>query len=610
MGTRRGAGPRGGPPVHLIAGHSSIRLARRVAVVALSLGALQIGSIASANAGGQVTLLRGNHASTPLPTWRNTYDWPAGHGYVGMASGSSAADPAAYSFARGLPGAPGAWLWPTGGRRYSPAFAGYSYSAPGTTRILSAVVRLTYPPRLLSHHCVHVFLTDGALERDGKTFCKPPGPPAGEGAVEIALGDPAANPTAKQLALRLELPCAHSNRRACDKNIPVADPRQNGVRFERVDMTLVDDDRPVPMPAGDWFDLRGRYVNGMRRHNLTLAARDAGSGIARVAAEEIGVGELEARRAPCDPRHHTPALGTRICPASFSADVQVDATKLSEGKHTYRETALDVAGNSGASNPWDVYVDRTPPSTATELDAVLNSESGAAHVRWDPAADPPLRDGSPGSGVAGYLVRYRRAGSWSGWQFTPEPRLVIPGSHEGEVLEVEVRSQDAVGNLSPVLAASVTVDAFEPATEEDSGTWEIAIGPDSRSRVGSCTIKGLPGQGGRDDRVSVRVIYRSSLGGSFWSVYRIRFRVTSSNPVTRKNNVNLKATDDAFKDWYWEWNSPDNVVSDGRVYVVQPRRRSGGFLLAKNRRPRVRFQGIFDKGLGADPSCADTIFLN
>jgi hypothetical protein len=224
---------------------------------------LSVASFASASPG--ATVLSGNAASTPLPTWQNAYDWPAGHGYFGFVQ---TADRSGYGFSQGSPSGAGLWLWPQGAQRYERGGAQWSYAAPGTTRILKATVRISYKPRLLSHHCVRASLSDGSDQRDSVVFCKPPGPPAGTGDVEIRLGDPAPNPTAGKLSVRIEVACAEPDPGACQKQIPASDAERAGLHTSLVDMTLVDDDDPTLYPGGVWYDLRDRYVDGRETHGL------------------------------------------------------------------------------------------------------------------------------------------------------------------------------------------------------------------------------------------------------------------------------------------------------------------------------------------------------
>ena len=466
---------------------------------------------------GPKNVLTGNVPATDLPTWPSLYAWQSGDGYTGwfqrLAGGATG-----YQFATGIPGRPGVWVWPGGPARYSAGSAGWHFAAPGTTRILSASISLTYDPRLLSHHCVSVALRDAAgLERDGTQFCRPPAPPRGTGKVEVALGDPDMNPTSTDLAIDLVVPCRakptvpakpakrskpakrtkrsgkgrkHARRAqtqpnaagGCPKHIPLARGIKDRLRVTTVDMVLVDDDAPGPAPAGEWYDLREQYVNGRHQHGLTVAASDAGSGVAHLGAEEIGAGVVAEADAPCDPHHHTTELGSRICPASYSFGTTVDATQLAEGRHSYRETARDLAGNTGASESWSVFVDRTPPSLASNFGALLDSWTGAARVSWDGVADPDLHDGSPGSGLAGYSLRYKREGSdWTDWQMVTPAAIDVPDSHAGETIELEVRSVDNVGNASEVAAATVVVEANLTA---DAGGPDVYAGDELADRDG------------------------------------------------------------------------------------------------------------------------------
>jgi hypothetical protein len=456
--------------------------------------------------------------TTSLPTWRNLYDWPAGHGSFGWNSFTSSDDPADYGFARGTADGPGLWLWPTGqDRSYTPpTVAEWRYEAPGTTRALSVDVELDYAPRLLSNHCVNLILRDGSGGVRAQTgFCNTPADHS-DGArpithLSIADPDPDA-PLAKQVAIGFSVKCDKPNPPDCTKTISNANSIQDGVEIRTVDMTLVDDDQPVPAPAGEWFDLRGRFVDGKHQHALAMAADDAGAGVTHVAAEEVGVGQLDAADAPCDPTHHTAALDNRICPASFSAPTTIDATPLSEGKHTYRETAQDLAGNDGASAEWVVFVDRTGPTTPSEIAAARDPDTGVAAIEWEPGDDPLLADGSPPSGVVAAQFRYRQgAGAWSDWETDPDA-FEIPAATPGAVYEVQIQSFDGVGNASPTADATITIPVVTPPTQaeidhynadtfsndtrpEDPGGLDAPIGAD-----GSGDAYDWPDGGADDDR--------------------------------------------------------------------------------------------------------------
>ena len=105
-----------------------------------------------------------------------------------------------------------------------------------------------------------------------------------------------------------------------------------------------------------------------------------------------------------------------------------------EGTWTYRVRA-DAGAWSEPSR--SVVVDRTPPLTPTVTGAWLRAPASAALE----AVDPPLPDGSAGSGVA-----------------PGPPQVLGDGLHP-----VSGRLQDAAGNLSPEGGGVVRVDGQPPA---------------------------------------------------------------------------------------------------------------------------------------------------
>ena len=450
---------------------SPMRTRRRIACVTavLALACTVVGTAftsaaLAAPAPDAAATVAGTSVSSALPTWRNLYDWTAGHGHVGWNSFTSDTDPAAYAFAKGRAEGPGLWLWPTGeDRTYAPpARAEWRYQAPGTTRALSVDVELDYAPRLLSNHCVNLILRDAdGVTRASSGFCNTPGDHS-NGArpiTHLSVADPSPDsPLAKQVAIGFSVKCDKPEPSECAKNISNANADQDGVHIRKVDMTLVDDDQPVPAPTGEWFDLRDKYVNGNATHGVTMAASDDGSGITRVGVEELGVGELDHRESFCDATHHTPELNNRLCPVSLSSPTTIDARPLAEGKHTYRENAQDVAGNVGASDPWVVYIDRTPPPAPHDFNVDIDQDDTTAIVGWAQDADPDLIDGSPGSGVASWQSRFRPAGGdWSAWTTSTDDQIAIPNANPGQTFDIEVNAQDAVGNTSEVASATVVV---------------------------------------------------------------------------------------------------------------------------------------------------------
>jgi hypothetical protein len=327
-----------------------------------------------------------------LPTWRNLYDWPNGHGYVGWHTASSG-QAGAYGMQPNLGGNYGLWLWPVGGTSYSYSqgqYAEWTYTAPGTTRLASATLILSYRNKLLAHHCLDVGFRDGsgAIVTHNE-HCTPVKPPDSQRQVTISLVDPATNPTSKVLYFRIRVDCGGAG--TCSKNIPQLDPLSTGAyaRLQKVDMTLVDDDVPVVTPSGLLWDLRYDSTTG-GVFQVTATATDAGSGINRVWLEREGAGTIASADAPCDPAHNTPSLDARICPDSASLTTSVDLGALPDGTYWFVAKASDPAGNVGASEEWPVTVKRTP------------AEDDYGPSQPDDGVEPPGTDEYPGGGADAY----------------------------------------------------------------------------------------------------------------------------------------------------------------------------------------------------------------
>jgi hypothetical protein len=406
------------------------------------------------------------------PTWRNLYDWPNGHGYVGWHEGTTA--PGKYGFASALGGQYGLWLWPSGGDYTETHVAEWTYTAPGTTRISRVDLSFAYRNKLLAHHCLAVGLRVGSTIVTQSEWCKPVTPPDSQRDVQVALVDPSANPTAKVLFLRVRMDC--KNQTTCTKHIPTLDPLQNAgtARLKRVDMTLVDDDPPVVTASGPFFDLAHDYSNGRESYALTLSASDAGSGVDRAWAERLGNGEIAAAPAPCDPTHKTPALDNRICPESFAFTSTVGTTSFPEIRNLFVAKASDLARNVGSNDVWPIFVDRTAPLALVPGQTAVawfERASGEAAIGWDPGSDPNLADGSLGAGVSDSRYRYRRdGGAWSEWITDEAAELLLANAAAGQTVDLEVMGVDAVANASAATPTSLTIgdDAPEPPVNEDA----------------------------------------------------------------------------------------------------------------------------------------------
>jgi streptogrisin C len=408
--------------------------------------------------------------ATALPTWRNLYDWPNGHGYVGWRS-SSNAPPGLYGLAPNLGGNPGLWLWPAGGDYLGAYEAEWTYTAPGTTRIQRLTLDFAYRNKLLAHHCITIGLRTGATVVTQTEWCKPVRPPDSQRDVDVVLADPAPNPTAKTLFFKIRMDCKDAL--TCSKHIPTLDPLSTGgfARVKLVDMTLVDDDVPNVAASGPFAELDGTYINGRGSYDLTVSADDAGSGITRDWAERIGGATIASGDAPCDPIHNTPALDTRICPPAHEFTSTIGTLQFPEATNRFVAKASDVARNTGATATWRIMIDRTPPTAASGFAlANFDPDEGAGEITWQTGTDPALPDGTPGSGVGSHLVRFNQNGvGWSDWVRGASPVLSVEGV-TGDTVSVEVREVDAVGNASATASTTITLTPVAgPEVADDTG---------------------------------------------------------------------------------------------------------------------------------------------
>jgi hypothetical protein len=416
-----------------------------------------------------------------IPVWHSQYDWAGGDGYAGWAAATDSPDAIGYGLSAALSGTPGLWSWPLGAREYRPGSAGWVLRAPGTTRIATATFHVSYRDRLFSHHCVDVGLRSGVELRAERTDCKPPAQDEPNGRYSVNLQDPSSEPSAKEAFVRLRMPvCNNPAPTPCSKYVPAQNPTTTGsmARADRVDMVLVDDDRPIVTPSGAFFDLDGTYIDGKHQYALRLDVRDAGAGIAHMALEHFGNAALLDRDSACDEHHHTAALGSLVCPDADFEAMNVDTQPMPEGTRRFRATATDPAGNLGAA-PWTVIIDRTPP-TPPSAPAFTKPEEGSAQAAWTASADPVLPDGTPGSGVAGYRARHRvGGGAWSDWSTLGESDRLgdeVYDQPAGTPVEFEIVSFDRVGNVSDPVQVAGEVDGAAPQVTTAGPLDDVAEG--------------------------------------------------------------------------------------------------------------------------------------
>jgi RHS repeat-associated protein len=222
-----------------------------------------------------------------------------------------------------------------------------------------------------------------------------------------------------------------------------------------------DTDPPAGSPFGAWYDLRDHYTNGTGTQSITLAGADAGSGVKKLALEQVGGAELAASTLPCNPRNTT---SPAACPHTTTATLSFDPSAIAEGQRAFRQITKDFAGNVTSSASWTVKIDRTPPPAPTAL-AVdgYTPASSTAHLTWSAGSDLSLADGTAGSGLDHAELRARiGSGSWSAWATTPSTGAYdLTGVSAGQEISVEARALDAVDNVSNT-ATLTTVVAGDP----------------------------------------------------------------------------------------------------------------------------------------------------
>jgi hypothetical protein len=486
--------------------------------------------------------------AVPLPTWRNVYDWPNGHGYVGWRDATSSSS--LYGLQPNLGGNPGLWIWPRGGDYPDGGYAEWSYTAPGTTRISNVQLNFAYRNKLLAHHCIAVGLRTGTTTIAQNEWCTPARPPDSQRDVAVSLVDPSTNPTSKVLFFRVRMDC--KNTPGCTKHIPAHDPLTTGgyARLKFVDMTLVDDDLPVVTPSGSFWELDENYSNGRVSYDLTVASQDAGAGIERSWVDRVNAGTLVLSNAPCDRTHHTTALDTRICPESHSFATQVDTNPFPEGTNRFVAKAIDPALNTGQSDVWTVYIDRTPPSAPANLALQgFDRELGIGTFGWSESSDPPLPDGVPGSGVRTYDVRYAiGGGSFTDW-FSPDDTSVDIGAlHSGTTVTVEVRAVDRVGNASGISSVTATMP-----------TTSTPRGPVITGRLVDGNGSGVAGEVSIYlDRVDETQLPVGSVETAGDGSFRLRVSPASASAVASEALTN------------GGWVNFDVTASDGRLFFNGP----------------------------------------
>lgn len=231
--------------------------------------------------------------------------------------------------------------------------------------------------------------------------------------------------------------------------------------------TKVDRTPPANVAAtGELAGLANGYINGQGAKTVGVSATDNLSGIRSLSLEDEGRGILATYTPPSCV--FTP-LREDQCPLQAGETLSVDTGQMPEGANHLRVVAEDLAGNVADGETWTVYLDRTAPSFAMpfEISVVRPPESASPFVLLPDASDPPLADGSPGSGVGSYVYRYSlNGGVFTAWTTSPGPYFEATDGIAGQTIAVEAFATDRVGNQGEVMSAS------EVIPPEESGPLE------------------------------------------------------------------------------------------------------------------------------------------
>jgi hypothetical protein len=188
------------------------------------------------------------------------------------------------------------------------------------------------------------------------------------------------------------------------------------------------------------------------------------AGVRSITVRDFAGGVLATRQAGCAPQ----------CPETFAGSIPVDTRTLPEVFGELTVTAEDGAGNSATESVY-LTVDRTAPTAPARV-RLLDHDPAASTVvlDWIEGDDSALVDGEPGSG-AGFTEWRRRgaSGTWGTWQRVEDTSdALLQHAATGVPIAFELRSIDAVGNMSAVAAATLT-PAVEPEPEEGVSTAQL-----------------------------------------------------------------------------------------------------------------------------------------
>lgn len=230
---------------------------------------------------------------------------------------------------------------------------------------------------------------------------------------------------------------------------------------------------PTVTASGELRDLADDYVGPNRTYPLTVAAdQPDGAGLRRLLVERSSGTEIEGEDVPC-----TATPFDLVCPTNRTTSLDVSFASVPEGEQTIRAAADDDEEHHATSDGWKVLVDRMAPSVADTIRlSYFDPESPAASatINWNLPTDPSLPGDIPGSGIDTTEVRYRiNGGAFSPWLTDENTEgnnavgqtevsdgdLSFFGGQDGDLVVVEIRSTDAVGNTSTATSTAIELEA-------------------------------------------------------------------------------------------------------------------------------------------------------
>jgi YD repeat-containing protein len=196
---------------------------------------------------------------------------------------------------------------------------------------------------------------------------------------------------------------------------------------------------------------------------VPAVATDEISGIRTVRLERNGTLVAEQQQT-CST---APGTSYAVCPRFVRATFALATSGLAAGVNAYTLKAIDGTGKT-TSQTVNLIRDVTAPPTPTGLSLLdYDPVSATTTIGIDAPDDPDVATGVPGSGLQTAQVRYRTRPSttWSAWVTLTDYDAELASTSLGNVIDLEARSVDRVGNVSGSYAGTVTVVANAVETD-------------------------------------------------------------------------------------------------------------------------------------------------